>query len=170
MADVVQRAGGSLATLYKLFGNKVGLLTAVVQERARSGESLIAEIEGSAARPAEALYRLGKQLREQILDEENVALSRIVIAYSIKDAEFASDFHRRTLHRAQQALSEVFESWRARGMALVGDPQMLAAIFLSVVIYELYSEAIRSGTAPRLGDEDLKEKVDFFCRGAGLSS
>ena len=52
LADVVERSGGSLATLYKLFGNKAGLLTAVVQEQVRSGESLIEEIGSRTIEPS----------------------------------------------------------------------------------------------------------------------
>ena len=101
LADVVDRAGGSLATLYKLFGNKAGLLAAVVQERARSGESLIDRIGESDLEPVAALHWLGGELRKRMLEPEAVAISRVVIAYSIEDGDFAADFYRKTLHTSQ---------------------------------------------------------------------
>lgn len=36
LGDIVERAGGSLSTLYKLFGNKDGLLEAVISRVPKS--------------------------------------------------------------------------------------------------------------------------------------
>ena len=52
LGDIVDRAGGSLATIYKLFGNKDGLLEAVVFEKASSGETLIVDAVKSGGSPA----------------------------------------------------------------------------------------------------------------------
>ena len=168
LADVVERSGGSLATLYKLFGNKAGLLTAVVQAQVRSGESLIEEIGSSGLGPAAALHLLGQEMERRILEPESVAISRIVIAHSLQDASFASNFYRETLHQSEQALSNMFDDWRNSGVRLQGEPDMLAAIFLGMFVYDLHSEAISGGTVARPDGGAIKKKVTFFCQGAGL--
>lgn len=171
LADVVERSGGgSLATLYKLFRNKAGLLTAVVQEQVRSGESLIEEIGTSGLDPAAALHLLGEEAQRRILDPERVAISRVVIAHSLQDAQFASNFYRQTLHRSEQALSNMFDEWKSSGVPLHGEPDMLAAIFLGMFVYDLHSEAIGRGAVARPDSGQIKEKIAFFCRGAGLPS
>lgn len=169
LADVVQRAGGSLATLYKLFGNKAGLLSAVVRQRTRSSEDMIAGLAESGLAPAEALRRIGEQLHKVLLDPEQIAMSRIVIAYSLEDAEFASGFYQETLLQSQRTLTEVFTRWRDEGVELQGAPAVLAEIFLGIFVYEVHSEAISHGAMSGSGTREMSGKIDFFCRGAGFS-
>ena len=169
LSDVVSRAGGSLATLYKLFGNKAGLLAEVVNERTRSGESLISRIGQEIPEPRAALLELGQTLRDEFFDEEGVAISRIVIAYSLQDPQFASEFHRGTLMRSQHALAALFETWRSHGMVLTSEPEALASLFLGLFVQELHSDAISHGAMAQFEFRDLEAKVDFFCRGAGLA-
>ena len=92
LADIVSRAGGSLTTLYKLFGNKDGLLEAVVRENVASGESLIREAEAAKLSPADTLRRIAEGIYGQFLDPEVIALVRIVIARSISEPEFSGCF------------------------------------------------------------------------------
>ena len=169
LAEVVEKAGGSLSTLYKLFGNKAGLLAAVVECQSRDGEGLIAAAGDRELEPRAALGALAAHLRKKLLDPEAVAISRIVIAYSLEDAEFARAFHRDTLQRSCCNLTELFERWRARGIAFQGEPAMLASIFIGMLVYELHSEAISHGAGRDDLTDDLDAKIDFFCRGAGLS-
>ena len=169
LSDVVERSGGSLATLYKLFGNKAGLLEAVVQERVRSGASLIAEIAASGLQPVAALHRLGEELQRRILDPENVAISRIVMAHSLQDAKFASNFCRQTLHRSEQHLSILFDDWRGNGVPLSDKSDVLASVFLGMFVYDLHAQALSGDTVARPDEGRIQEKVAFFCRGAGLA-
>lgn len=168
LADVVARAGGSLATLYKLFGNKAGLLAAVIHERLHSGEQLIAEIGARHDDPRAALRELGEALRSRFADDESVAISRVVIAYSIKDAEFGARFSRETILRPQLALAKLFGEWKARGIPMLETPDALASIYLGLLIQETHSDAISHGALAELEFRDLDVKIDFFCRGAGL--
>ncbi len=168
LSEVVERAGGSLSTLYKLFGNKAGLLAAVVEEQSRDGESLIVEVGESGVEPCAALHTLGAHLHDKLLDPEAVAISRVVMAYSLEDAGFAREFHRKTLQRACRNLTDLFEGWRRKGIAFHGEPATLAAIFIGMLVYELHSEAISHGAYREDGASDLDSKIDFFCRGAGL--
>jgi len=168
LADVVDLAGGSLATLYKLFGNKAGLLTSVVQERVRSTESLINQIGEAEPEPVAALHRLGAEMRKRMLEPEAVAISRVVIAYSIEDGEFAAEFYRKTLLCSHQALTRVFERWRDKGVPFRGEPSAMASIFLGIFVYELHSAAINHVVLPPGECGEMKDKIDFFCYGAGL--
>lgn len=168
LGEVVAAAGGSLATLYKLFGSKAGLLAAVVHDHSQSSEQLIAEIGARYREPRTALMELGKRIRGDYFDEEGVAISRVVIAYSLKDAEFAADFSRQTILRSQQALAGLFHEWKARGIAMTGEPVALATIYLGMFIQELHSDAISHGSLADLEFRDLDAKIEFFCRGASL--
>ena len=52
VGDIVEKAGGSLSTVYKVFGSKDGLLEAVVFEKAGSGEAIINRTMSQGGSPA----------------------------------------------------------------------------------------------------------------------
>lgn len=168
LADVVAEAGGSLATLYKLFGNKAGLLAAVVGSRMLSSNEMVARIGSEESDPKAALMRLGREIRENYFDEEGVAISRVVIAYSLKDPTFGSQFGREKFIKSLQSLADLFAMWRAKGIQFIGEPEALATMFLGMFVHELHSDAISHGALAPLEFRDLDFKVEFFCRGAGL--
>ena len=167
LADVVECAGGSLATLYKLFGNKSGLLEAVMEDRACAKEGRLQELADGSQSPKEVLELLARDLHDRFLDPAEVALSRVVIAYSLKDPDFARRFHGRTIANARAFLARLFARWQDEGHRLNASPETLAAIFLGMLIYDLHSQAISHGAFTGSVAE-LQEKVHFFCTGAGL--
>lgn len=168
LGQIVDRAGGSLATVYKLFVNKEGLFDAVVFEQAGSAESLIREIAAASASPADALRRIAAKLHQRFLDPSEVALVRIVIARSIEDPAFARRFFETTALSTRQALERVFVAWSEAGIAMDGEPEALAEIFLSLIISDLQSEAISYGIAVHATQQRLAQRTEFFLKGAGL--
>lgn len=169
LGNIVDRAGGSLATIYKLFGNKEGLLDAVVFDQAGSGENLIREIAASGAPPAETLRRIAAMLHQRFLDPGEVALVRIVIARSIEDPAFARRFFETTAMGTRHALERIFVSWADAGRAMDGTPEMLAEIFIGLIISDLQTEAISHGIAGQTSQERLALRTEFFLKGSGLS-
>lgn len=168
LADVVKRAGGSLATLYKLFGSKSGLLEAVMLARVEQRGARMVEFAAAAPYPREVLLRLARDLRHKSVDPAEVALSRVVIASSIENPEFACRFYGRTIVEARGQLERLFVRWRDEGQPLTADPALLAAMFLGMFIYEVHSQAISHGTIFEGDDSCLERKVAFFCQAAGL--
>ncbi|WP_347302697.1 TetR/AcrR family transcriptional regulator [Croceibacterium sp. TMG7-5b_MA50] len=168
LADVVKRGGGSLATLYKLFGGKAGLLEAVMQARvAQSGVRMVA-FAATAPSPREVLLRLARDLRRRADDPAEVALSRVLIASSIEDPAFASRFYGKTFVDARAHLERLFVRWQEDGHALTAEPSLLAAMFLGMFVFELQSQAISHGCIAEGDEQCLEQKVSFFCHAAGL--
>lgn len=168
LGQIVEHAGGSLATVYKLFGNKEGLLDAVVFDQAGSGENLICEMAAQKAPPAETLRRIAEKLHERFLDPNEIALVRIVIARSIDDPAFAKRFFETTAMCTRQALEGIFVTWSEAGMAMDGEPEILAEVFLGLIVSDLQTEAISHGSAGQPSLRKLKLRTEFFLRGAGL--
>lgn len=168
LGNIVELAGGSLSTVYKLFGNKDGLLEAVVFEQAASGEYLIRAAAESGLPPASVLHRIADKLHAQFLDPTVVALVRIVIARSIGDAEFARRFFDRTATSTRDALEQLFARWRSDGVEFEGEPSLLAEIFLGLIVGDLQTEAISHGVARQVSPERLQARTGFFIRGARL--
>lgn len=166
--DIVERAGGSLATVYKLFGNKDGLLEAAVFESASSGEALVAGSIERGGSPAEILLHLAQGLHAHFLEPDFVALVRIVIARSVSDRGFALRFFERTATRTRSALEQMFASWQASGVMMNGSPELLAEIFLGLFVSDLHTLAISHGVAIDHSPERTRAQVEFFIAGAGL--
>lgn len=169
LGQIVERAGGSLATVYKLFGNKEGLLDAVVFEKAALGENLIRGIAECGATPADTLRRLAALLYERFLEPGDVALVRVVIARSIEDTDFARRFFETTAMHTRNALERVFERWQAQGVRLNGQPDMLTEIFIGLIVNDMQTDAISHGVVTRPSAERLAARTEFFLRGAGLA-
>ena len=168
LGNIVERAGGSLATVYKLFGSKDGLLEEVVFEKASSGEALIADAVEQGGSPSEMLHRIAEGLHLHFLDPEVVALVRIVIARSVSDPDFAKLFVERTATRTRDLLERMFASWMASGVPMKRDPALLAEMFLGLFVSDLHSEAISHGIAVEHSSKRLRARVNFFIAGAGL--
>ena len=165
---MVECAGGSLATLYKLFGNKSGLLEAVMEDRACAKEDRLQDLVDAGRTPVEVLEVLARDLHERFLDPAEIALSRVVIAYSLENPDFARRFHGRTIANARGYLARLFARWQDDGHSLNAPPETLAAIFLGLFIYDLHSQAISHGATAASDEAELAVKVHFFCTGAGL--
>ncbi|WP_279350893.1 TetR/AcrR family transcriptional regulator [Erythrobacter litoralis] len=170
LGQVVQEAGGSLATIYKLFGNKEGLFDAVVEEKMRPGVTIVREMAALNASPAETLTRIGMGLHARFLHTEDVALTRLVIARSIGEPDFAKLFFETKAQRTRLALVELFSRWKAQGVAMLYEPEILAELFFGLLINDMQQEAISHGAAKRAPAESLRCRIEFFLRGAGMKS
>src|SRR3546814_10036002 len=85
LAAVVGQSGGSLATLYALFGNKQGLLRAVIergeQERRATLDRMIPQME----LPAEILRLVARYLHDHLRSEDHTSelQSLMRISYAV---------------------------------------------------------------------------------------
>lgn len=169
LGEIVERAGGSLATVYKLFGNKDGLFEAAVIEQTSSGDEIVREAMRAGGRPSGILHRIAVSFDAHFLDAETVALVRIVIARSMCDRAFAQQFFERTATRTRLALENMFETWRNEGVAMTGSPALLAELFLGQFVSDLHTQAISHGLGIARSSERLRARTNFFIIGAGLS-
>lgn len=170
LGDIVDRAGGSLATIYKVFGSKDGLLEAVVFEKAASGDAIIQHAFAQGGSPGEVLHRVAQGLRTHFLDPEVVALVRIVIGRSVEDVDFARSFFERTAKRDHASLKTLFEYWQDLGIPMTGTPDMLSDMFLDLFFSDVHADAISHGAGLDHSPERLRARIDFFIRGAGLET
>ena len=169
LADVVERAGGSLATLYKLFGNKEGLLDAVLAQSRDLGHSVVARVAAQDLPPSDTLHRLGLELSAIYLAPQHLSVVRIVIGRSICDVEFARRFFDLSQMKAKRAMRALFRRWADKGIALNGNPEMLADLFLSLLVFDFQIQAISHGFMAPPTESQVRGRTDFFLRGAGLA-
>jgi AcrR family transcriptional regulator len=135
LAEIVKRSGGSLATLYELFGNKQGLLHAIAARWC--DEAMFRPLDGDATAEMSNVAILKSYAYRQSETMESpraIALMRMLISESLRDREFALQMYREFHLPAISELSELFSRWAAAGEAEIDDPEAAAKLFLDIII------------------------------------
>jgi TetR/AcrR family transcriptional regulator, mexJK operon transcriptional repressor len=153
LGAIVRRSGGSLATVYELFGNKQGLLRAVVGRRKDEGMGGLLDIPESLT-PAETLLRYAHQCYAFVTAPRSVALMRIVIGETLAHPEFGREFHQDMNSGPASLLAARFREWTAQGRAAIDDPEAAVELFFAMVMCDAPLKAML-GAVPnhtRCGD------------------
>lgn len=79
LSEVVERAGGSLATLYRAFGDKEGLAHAIIARQAARFTDVFHDLNVSGLPPADGLHTLARQFVDNMISVESQVLHRIVV-------------------------------------------------------------------------------------------
>ncbi len=168
LAEIVNRSGGSLSTVYKLFGNKDGLLEAVVLKNAASGEAIVRDAMEAGLAPGPTLHQVADGLQKFFLHPDVVAIVRIVIGRSVSDPRFARRFFERTANRTRDAMRELFARWQEAGYSMQGTPDFLADQFMSLFSTDLQRQAFSYGVIGTTSREMIAARTDFFLKAAEI--
>lgn len=142
LADVVRRSGGSLATLYELFGSKAGLFKALIAARVLRITAVF-DADGAGERPPEeALGEFGRKMLDLILDPEVIAVQRLVVAESSQFPELATTFFAAGPAQTTRRLEDYLADQAARGRLRVEDPVLAAEHFGGLVKGSLHTRAL----------------------------
>ena len=133
---VAQRAGVSTKTLYRLIPTKADLFTSVVSDRI--GRFML-EIDDEAVGGldlAAALEHILTALGKLALDEEVIAINRLVIAESDRFPEIAAAFYEKALVQTNRAI----ESWLRRkckcGLIRLNEPHAASGMLWGMMVME----------------------------------
>lgn len=147
LGAIVRRSGGSLATVYEMFGNKQGLLRAVVHRRRDEGMGGLLNIPGGET-PAETLRRYAHQCHAFVTAPRSIALLRIVIGESLVHPEFGREFHDDMNSDASLQLAQCFLEWTAQGRAAVDDPDAAVQLYFAMVMCNAPIKAMLGADSP----------------------
>jgi AcrR family transcriptional regulator len=147
LQDVVARSGGSLSTLYGLFGNKRGLLKAVMQTQF---ERDMNELEGLICRgtsPAEVLLDIALGTQDYLAAPDMVRFMRFVVGESLRSPEFGQKFFENVHLTFVRRYAGMLERWNDEGLLRIPDPDLAARQFISLVLHDMHMRAIYGGGA-----------------------
>lgn len=129
LTDIVARSGGSLSTLYASFGNKEGLVHAIMERSIRSfGEGLDILDEPGLA-PADALPPAAERLAAEMLTPERVVSHRIIIGEGIAFPELRDWFFEHGVDPAHARLADYFSRQVAANALVIDHPAIAADQF-----------------------------------------
>ncbi len=166
-AEVVARSGGSLATLYALFGTKRGLFEAILRAHAEA-VMLPLCVEGVASDPEQGLLAVGRRYLEGVLEPSVVAWWRAICAEAPHAPELRDVFLSEEGGPLQKAISSYLAEKVALGQLELADPVLAAGQFLALVRGPLHHRAL-AGDAARVTaqeiDRQVRSAVQLFVHG-----
>ena len=133
METVARRAGVSTKTLYRLIPNKAALFEGMVSDRM---DRFVFEVNLRAADHAEIEQALVAALiacAELALDEEIIALQRMLLQEAGKFSDIAAMFYKNAIQRSGVALADWLRLQQKRGLIALDDVDEAAGMLLGMV-------------------------------------
>ena len=133
METVARRAGVSTKTLYRLIPNKVSLFEGMVSDRI---DRFVSEVNLRAADHADIEQALAAALiacAELALDEETIALQRMLLQEAGKFSDIAGMLYKNAIQRTVVALADWLRVQQTRGLIALDDLDEAAGMLLGMV-------------------------------------
>ncbi|MFP4244368.1 MAG: TetR/AcrR family transcriptional regulator [Ectothiorhodospira sp.] len=166
--EIVRRAGGSLSTLYRLFGSKLGLFEAMIAQRT---EAVFApfETEGVWTDDLEAsLLAYGRHIQSRLVERDAVEIFRLVVSERGEDRErIQSFFHNAGPRRGQRLLADYLRTQVEKGRLRPIDCDMAACQFIDMTRAPFYYRLL-FGDPPGEAEREraLQQALALFLDGA----
>ncbi|SOD55128.1 transcriptional regulator, TetR family [Pseudoxanthomonas wuyuanensis] len=169
LSEIVARAGGSLATLYRIFGDKEGLAHAILQRRMDSHIGALRGISLSGLPPEQALPEMAMRMAAIMSQPESQVVYRIVIGEGHSFPALRDWFFDHAVAASRSTLADYFQQEVDAGRLQLASPRMAAAQFYMSLFGDLVVR-LASGASGLPSPEQLKAEVqasvELFLRGA----
>jgi len=164
MDDIIHMSGGSKATLYKQFGNKEGILTAVVDRLAKQMIEGIRVPKLMGVSPREALTRFGLHLCNLALSDMAIRQHRLAVANAVEFPKLARLWFENGPDQTFNGLTDYLSEEATAGRLKIKDPARAAHMFGGMVLF--YHNMRMLIGLPRPSRAEIKgivhEAVDLF--------
>ena len=173
METVARRAGVSTRTLYRLVPNKASLFEGMVSGRL---ERFLSDVNLRAVDHddiEQALYAALMACADLSLDEEVVALQRMVLQEAGKSSGIAGTFYRNGIQGTLAALADWLRVQQGRGLIELDDVEEAAGMLLGMVAAAPQRAAIYGGVPlPSRAEIEARARTcaALFLRGCGTSA
>jgi len=142
MLAVAKAAGASNETLYNWFGNKQGLLAAMIEENARTASDVLGQVfmqEESAATPntMQRLEHFGTVLLDLLTSERSVALNRAAAADVSAGGTLGALLSQHGRQKVMPLLAQTFEHAQKEGIIADHDTEEIAEIYVTLLLGDI---------------------------------
>jgi AcrR family transcriptional regulator len=155
--DIIRVSKGSKTSLYKFFGNKEGILKAVIESLA---EEFLREIHlefPSAKTAREALNRVGMVFADLALSDKAINQHRHAVAHAKVFPDLAKLWYESGPKQTMDGFADFLEKETAAGRLRIADPARAAWFFLGMIIF--HDNMRRLVCLPQSKRAELKETV-----------
>ena len=157
--DVIARAGGSRATLYKQFGGKDGLFAAVIGEICARMVAPLVDAKDDR-KPEDVLLAFGRSFMAALMAPDGLALYRAVIGHAQQAPDMAQPVYRSGPVAAADHLAAFLRQWKDLGLVDLHDTDLPARHFLEMVKGDLHFRALTGIDRPS------EQEIDTCVRSA----
>lgn len=163
LADVVKLSGGSLATLYEMFGNKKGLLRAIAEEwQAEAQYCPFRDMDPNQS-PSQMLLAYARTRFNIMKAPRTVALARMLITESFRDRDFAVGIYREVHLPTVQDVADLFANWDKQGLGTFPDPAAAARLFVSMIFADAHFKTLVGIDEGEEERRQLEWSIRLFC-------
>lgn len=159
LSDIVKLSGGSLATLYDLFGGKPGLFRAMIESECSEAFRFLDDEALIKGPPEVALRRIA----EMFFDRGVVAgapLLRLVVAEAAQFPEIGAEFHNAGPQAGEARIARYLTTQIERGVFQIDDPSRLASIFPHLV-FGKYHMRVLCGLPVQVDPGERERHLDW---------
>ena len=171
LSAIVRRSGGSLSTLYQLFGSKEGLFEAMVSQRCAEIMTPLLAADLTDQPPRETLMRIGRGLLDVLMDPDAQGVWRMVIAEGIKFPRLPEIYFRCGPDRLEAAMHAYLSGLHERGIIHCPDVAITADAFCMMIHGDHFYRVITGVMAPLSAQErdmHVRKVADLFLRMVAL--
>ena len=169
LSEIVARAGGSLATLYRAFGDKEGLAHAIIQRRLHDLGLRLQDLNLSGLPPEQALREAAVRIADGMSTAEAVVVHRIVIGEGQSFPALRDWFFDHAVASVRDSLRQYFEQEVAAGRLKLASPALASSHFFMMLFGDLVIR-ISSGNWQQVDAAELRahalHAVEIFLHGA----
>ncbi len=171
--DVVRLSGGSLSTLYDMFGNKAGLFRAIVTQRCELMTGTFENPDIHSRPIGEALNDLGIRFMSVLTADDTVAVMRSVSSEALQFPELAQVFYEAGPLRGRARVAGYLEEQARRGILTLDSAEEAAMDFCQLIIRDAQMNAMMGLPYPNTPDaiqRHVKRAVGCFLRAYGAAA
>ena len=168
--EVVKIAGGSLVTLYRMFGNKLGLFEAVFRKKTMTFFNELEEGVVWSDDVERSLYLFGQHMQSVILSPDGVAIYRLVLQENnVDQKEIQKIYYKYGPQAAIERLSNYLDKQVQAKQIVLLDSRVAAAQFMEMIkgpfVNRLSFGEVISETELAVA---LKQGVQLFLNGSAV--
>lgn len=159
MDKIVEKAGGSKATIYNHFKDKATLFSTVIDElvkRRQIVESL--EMNGD---PEKVLLNFAITRLKVIFNKQHSSLRRVVIGESSRFPSIAKMYYRHGPGNSHKQLVKYLSEQDKQGKLKIDDPDLAADIFQGMLVHTLYLKVLFS-IPSSISESSLKKRANVI--------
>lgn len=153
---IVEKAGGSKATIYNFFKNKAKLFSTVIDELVKHGQ-LVESLE-MKGKPEKVLLNFAISRLKVIFNEKHTLLRRVVIGESSRFPGIAKMYYRHGPEYSHKQLVKYLSEQDMQGKLKIDDSDLAADLFQGMLVHSIYLKSLYSITSS-LSDSSLKKRA-----------
>lgn len=169
LSEIVKQAGGSMSTLYRVFGDKEGLAHAIIERHMDVVTARLQDLSLSGLPPESALRQVGESILDASLSRESLLVHRIVIGEGRDFPDLRDWFFAHAVMPAQALLTEYLRTEIEAGRLQLRSPAIASSQFFMMIFGELMIRVASGNQSnPDAGTarEEARAAVDLFLHGA----